>query len=112
MRIILTLFWVAIGAVLLWFFVENLDQNVTIDAFGRSYQNVNLVTVMFASTLAGLMLGILIMIWQVIKGKAQIVKLRKELKKLSQELQNLQQELQAKLPEVKEETKPNPDNPE
>jgi len=98
MKIILTFFWILIGAALLWFFAENLDQSVTIDVFGRTYEHINLVTVIFISTMLGLLLGAILMTWQVIKVKAGFSSLKRENKKLSKKID----ELQAKLNEQSE----------
>ncbi len=94
MKIILTFFWIVIGAVLLWFFAENLDQSVTIDVFGRTYEHINLVTVIFISTLLGLLLGTLIMTWQVIKTKARLASAKRENKKLTKKVEELENKLQ------------------
>ncbi|NOX89236.1 MAG: LapA family protein [Calditrichaeota bacterium] len=89
MRIIVTFFWIIIGAVLLWFFAENLDQHVNIYLFTRTYENVNLITVIFVSTFLGLLFGTLIMTMKLIKAKAQLSGLKKENKRLIQEIQEL-----------------------
>ena len=89
MKIILTFFWIAIGAVLLWFFAENLDQHVNIYLFTRTYQNVNLVTVIFFSTLLGVLLGAFIMALRIIKEKARAGLVKKENKHLNKDIENL-----------------------
>ncbi|WP_456406085.1 LapA family protein [Caldithrix abyssi] len=93
MKIILTFFWIIIGAVLLWFFAENLDQSVTIDFFGRTYEHINLVTVIFVSTLLGLLLGTVIMTWQVIKHKARVSSAKRENKKLLKKIEELEKQV-------------------
>ena len=93
MKIILTFFRILIGAVLLWFFAENLDQSVTIDVFGRTYEHINLVTVIFISTLMGLLLGTIIMTWQVIKNKARVVSAKRENKKLLKKIEELENKI-------------------
>ncbi len=95
MKIILTFFWIAIGAALLWFFAENLDQNVNIYLFTRTYENVNLVTVIFISTLLGLLLGALIMTLRIIKEKARSAGLKKEIKQLNKKIEKLNAKLQS-----------------
>ncbi len=47
MRILGIFFWIIIGAILLWFFAMNLDQYVTIQFFQATYQDVNLIVVIF-----------------------------------------------------------------
>ena len=93
MKIILTFFWIAIGAVLLWFFAENLDQNVTIKVFTRTYEHVNLVTVIFVSTFLGLLLGALLMTLRIIKEKARAAGFKRENKRLNKEIEKLNNKL-------------------
>ncbi len=95
MKIILTFFWIAIGAVLLWFFAENLDQSVTIKFFTRTYEHVNLVTVIFISTLLGLLLGALIMTLRILREKARAAGLKRENKKLNKEIDKLNEKLES-----------------
>lgn len=93
MKIILTFFWILIGGALLWFFAENLDQSVTIDVFGRTYEHINLVTVIFISTMLGLLLGAILMTWQVIKSKAGLSSAKRENKKLTKKVEELEEKI-------------------
>ncbi len=93
MKIILTFFWIAIGAVLLWFFAENLDQSVSIKVFTRTYEHVNLVTVIFVSTFLGLLLGALLMTLRIIKEKARAAGFKRENKRLNKEIEKLNSKL-------------------
>jgi len=93
MKIILTFFWIIIGGALLWFFAENLDQSVTIDVFGHTYEHINLVTVIFISTMLGLLLGAILMTWQVIKSKASLSSARRENKKLTKKVEELEEKI-------------------
>ncbi len=106
MKIILTFFWIAVGALLLWFFAENLDQNVSIQMFSKHYEHVNLVTIIFVSTFVGLLLGALLMTLRIIKEKARAAGLKRENKKLNKEIDKLNnrlQELQDKINALQEE---------
>ncbi len=106
MKIILTFFWIAVGALLLWFFAENLDQNVSIQMFSKHYEHVNLVTIIFVSTFIGLLLGALLMTLRIIKEKARAAGLKRENKKLNKEIDKLNnrlQELQDKINALQEE---------
>ncbi len=106
MKIILTFFWIAVGALLLWFFAENLDQNVSIQMFSKHYEHVNLVTIIFVSTFIGLLLGALLMTLRIIKEKARAAGLKRENKKLNKEIDKLNnrlQELQDKISALQEE---------
>jgi hypothetical protein len=89
MRIFLIFIWIIFGAVILWFFAENLDQNVTIEIFNNSYENVNLVTVIFLCLFLGTVLGALLLTIQILKSKAQLNLVKRENKKLLNELENL-----------------------
>jgi len=106
MKIILTFFWIAVGALLLWFFAENLDQNVSIQMFSKHYEHVNLVTIIFVSTFIGLLLGALLMTLRILKEKARAAGLKRENKKLNKEIEKLNKrlnELQEKINTLQEE---------
>ena len=95
MKIILTFFWIAIGAVLLWFFAKNLGQHVNIWFFTRTYEDINLVTVIFLSTLLGVLLGAIIMTLRILKEKARAAGLKREAKRLNKEIEKLNSKLEA-----------------
>ncbi len=95
MKIILTFFWIAIGAVLLWFFAKNLGQHVNIWFFTQTYENINLVTVIFLSTLLGVLLGAIIMTLRILKEKARAAGFKREAKRLNKEIEKLKSKLDA-----------------
>lgn len=115
MKIILTFFWIAIGALLLWFFAENLDQSVNIYLFTKTYEHVNLVTVIFISTFLGLLLGALLMTLRIIREKARAAGLKRENKRLTKELEQLKKkadDLTEQLKSIKESKLDNSNSPQ
>jgi len=88
MRIILIFVWIVFGAIVLWFFSSNLDQQVTLNVFTQQYENVNLVTVIFICFFLGTVLGALLLTTQILKSKAQLAMSRRENMKLLAELEN------------------------
>lgn len=89
MRLIGLFIWIAVGAIILWFFALNLNQYVTINMFTRVFENVNLVTVIFISIFVGVILGALILSAQIVKAKAEVAGIKRQNKKLLKELDSL-----------------------
>jgi len=89
MRILSIFFWIIIGAILLWFFAMNLDQNVTINLFQSTYEQVNLIVVIFITFFIGTVVGAIILSSMVMSAKAEVRLLRRERKKLLEELDGL-----------------------
>lgn len=89
MRMLGIFIWIALGAVILWFFTLNLNQYVTIYLFSRVYENVNLVTVIFISLFIGVVIGALLLSSQIVKSKAEAASVKKQNKKLHKELEGL-----------------------
>jgi len=90
MRIVYIFLWIILGALVLWFFKDNLDQVVTIDVFTREFADVNLVTVIFISLFFGVALGSLLLLSQFFKTRGRLVQLRKEHSQLLQETEIMQ----------------------
>jgi len=89
MRLLGIFIWIAIGAVILWFFTLNLNQYVTIFLFNQVYENVNLVTVIFISLFLGVIFGALLLSSSILKAKSGAASLKRQNKKLQKELENL-----------------------
>lgn len=90
MRILGIFFWIAFGAILLWFFTLNLGENVDLNLFGYHVQNVNLVMVFFLTLFLGIILGALLLVAQVFKTRSKLSDLRKENSELLKKLELLQ----------------------
>lgn len=89
MRIIGMFLWIVIGAIILWFFSLNLGEHVTIHFFRTTYQDINLIVVIFITFFAGAIVGAIILSAQVLSARSQIRVLRKEKQKLNNELDGL-----------------------
>ncbi len=89
MRLLGIFIWIAIGAIILWFFTLNLNQYVTIYLFTRVFENVNLVTVIFISFFLGVIFGAILFSSSLLKAKSAAASLRKQNKKLKKDLDNL-----------------------
>ena len=90
MRILGIFFWIAFGAILLWFFTLNLGENVDLNLFGYHVQNVNLVMVFFLTLFLGIILGSLLLVAQVFKTRSKLSDLRKKNSELLKKLELLQ----------------------
>ena len=86
MKIAVTLFWIIIVALLLGLFSLNVGQTVNIDLLFTDLQQVNLVTVIYVSVLAGFLLGLTFWLVRLIKGKKEESRLKKTIKQLNEEL--------------------------
>ncbi len=110
MRILGIFLWVIFGGIVLWFFTINLDQTVDIDLFNKSFEDVNLVSVIFISIFFGVVLGSLLLLSQFFKTRSQLVQLRKEHEQLLKESEIMQKvyspkpvhERETKEPEIEE----------
>ena len=100
MRILGIFVWIIIGAVLLWFFAMNLDQYVTIQFFQTTYNNVNLIIVIFITFFIGTIVGAIILSSHVMSARAEIRMLKKERSKLIDELDGLRNMSIDEIPDV------------
>lgn len=82
MKIVVTIFWVIVVAVLLGLFSLNVGQSVTIDLIFAEFPNVNLVTVVYLSVMTGFLLGMTLWLVRLIRDKREILKLKKQLRHL------------------------------
>jgi uncharacterized integral membrane protein len=89
MRILGVFLWIIIGALVLWFFAMNLGQYVTIHLFQTTYQNVNLVVVIFITLFIGTIVGAILLSSYVLNARSEVRALRKEKTKLMRELDGL-----------------------
>jgi uncharacterized integral membrane protein len=89
MRLFGIFIWIIIGALLLWFFAMNLDQYVTIQLFQTTYQNVNLIVVIFITFFIGTIVGAILLSFYVLNSRAEVRNLKKERSKLMNELDGL-----------------------
>ena len=89
MRIFGIFIWIVIGAILLWFFAMNLDQFVNIQLFQQTYENVNLIVVIFITFFIGMITGAIVLSSYVLNSRAEIRALKRERAKLLSELDGL-----------------------
>jgi uncharacterized integral membrane protein len=89
MRIFGIFVWIIIGAIILWFFAMNLDQHVDIQLFQKTYQDVNLIVVIFISFIIGTIVGAIILSSHVLTSKSEVRALKKDRAKLMKELDGL-----------------------
>lgn len=89
MRILGVFLWIIIGALVLWFFAMNLGQYVTIHLFQTTYQNVNLIVVIFITFFIGTIVGAILLSSYVLNARSEVRALRKEKTKLIRELDGL-----------------------
>ena len=90
MRLVKLFITILILAVILWFLALNVDTTVRqIQIFTLTLQNVNLVYVMLASFLIGVLVGFLIPVMEILSAKADARKFERENKKLQNELNDL-----------------------
>ena len=83
MRTFLTI--VLIGLIL-GFVVFNLQQQVSINLFGKQYPQVSIVYVIFFSFVIGMLVTFVLVIFVVLKAKAELRNERKENKRLLEEI--------------------------
>jgi uncharacterized integral membrane protein len=90
MRLVKLFLTIIILAVILWFLALNVDTTVRqIQIFTITLQNVNLVHVMLASFLIGVLVGFLIPVMEILSVKAEARKFERQSKKLQNELNDL-----------------------
>ena len=106
MRLIGIFIWIALGAIILWFFTLNLNQYVTIYLFNHVYENVNLVTVIFISIFIGVIFGALLLSSQIVKSKTETASVKKQNKKLHKELEGLRNLSVDEIPDTETQIKP------
>ena len=100
MRIFAIFMWIIIGAVLLWFFAMNLDQYVTVQFFQATYENVNLIVVIFITFFIGTIVGAIILSSYVMGAKAELRIVKKDRSKLLEELDGLRNMSIDEIPDV------------
>ena len=106
MRLIGIFVWIALGAIILWFFTLNLNQYVTIYLFNHVYENVNLVTVIFISIFIGVIFGALLLSSQIFKSKTETASVKRQNKKLHKELEGLRNLSVDEIPDTETQIKP------
>ena len=107
MRLLGIFIWIALGAIILWFFTLNLNQYVSIYLFSKVYENVNLVTVIFISVFIGVIFGALLLSSQIVKSKTEAVAIKRQNKKLQKELEGLRNLSIDEIPETETDIQPN-----
>ncbi len=107
MRLLGIFIWIALGAIILWFFTLNLNQYVSIYLFSKVYENVNLVTVIFISVFIGVIFGALLLSSQIVKSKTETVAIKRQNKKLQKELEGLRNLSIDEIPETETDIQPN-----
>ncbi len=100
MRVIGIFLWIIIGAMLLWFFAMNLDQYVTIQFFQATYEDVNLIVVIFITFFIGTIVGAILLSSYVMSAKAEVRILKKDRNKLLEELDGLRNMSIDEIPDV------------
>ena len=106
MRIVYIFLWIILGALVLWFFKDNLDQVVNIDVFSREFADVNLVTVIFISIFFGVALGALLLLSQFFKTRNRLIQLKKEHAQLLKETEIMQKVSSPQVTPIKESIEP------
>lgn len=106
MRLIGIFIWIALGAIILWFFTLNLNQYVTIYLFNHVYEDVNLVTVIFISIFIGVIFGALLLSSQIVKSKTETASVKRQNKKLHKELEGLRNLSVDEIPDTETQIKP------
>lgn len=88
---LLSLFGIlVIVLVIMWFFINNMDQVVQeFEIFKYVFYNVNLVNILFGTLAVGILVGYLVPVFQYLGAKAEVRRLKKEKKKLQSELNDL-----------------------
>jgi uncharacterized integral membrane protein len=89
MRLFGIFVWIIIGAIVLWFFAMNLNQNVDIHLFSATYSDVNLIVVIFISFFVGTIVGAIVLSSYVLTSKSEVRTLKKDRAKLLSELDGL-----------------------
>ncbi len=90
MRLVKLFFTIVLLGVILWFLALNVDTTVRqIHLFTFTVEDINLVHVILASFLFGVLIGFFIPVLEVISTKAEARKLERENKKLHNELNDL-----------------------
>ena len=109
MRLISIFFWIVIGAIILWFFSINLNEEVSIILYNVEYQNVKLVAVIFISVFIGVVIGALLISSHVLKAKSETASIKKQNKKLLKELEGLRNISIDEIPETDTRIRPEED---
>jgi len=89
MKLILTLFWIALGFIVLGMFSLNVDQKINLDLFFVKYDEISLVIVTFSSLLIGFSLGLIFFLIWFFKSKKEKFHLKKVIKNLQNEINTL-----------------------
>ncbi len=90
MRLISLFFIVIIVLIIMWFLTQNADQVVKeLEIFQYSFEDVDLIKVLFGTFAFGVIMGFLIPVFQYIGAKGEVRKFKKEVKKLRSELNDL-----------------------
>lgn len=81
---------IVLMGVLLWFLALNVDQTIQqLQIFTVTLYNVNLVHVILATFLGGILVGFIIPVFQVLGARSETRKYERENRKLRQELNEL-----------------------
>ncbi len=90
MRLISLFFIVIIMLIIMWFLTQNADQVVKeLEIFQYSFEDVDLIKVLFGTFAFGVIMGFLIPVFQYIGAKGEVRRFKKEVKKLRSELNDL-----------------------
>ena len=108
MKIVNVFLWIVIGALILWFFSNNIDKSVDISLFTNTYEEVKLVVIIFISFMIGVIVGAVILSMQVIKANAEARLLKKEKLKMLKELDGLRNLSIDEIPDADTQIRPEP----
>ncbi len=90
MRLISLFFIVIIVLIIMWFLTQNADQVVKeLEIFQYSFEDVDLIKVLFGTFAFGVIMGFLIPVFQYIGAKGEVRRFKKEVNKLRSELNDL-----------------------
>jgi len=89
MRIFVTILWLILGLLVLWVARQNLETKVDLHLLHLSYTNLDLVTVIFFSVLAGLVFGGILFLSPMLGMGRELRLLRKEKQRLNRQIEEM-----------------------
>jgi uncharacterized integral membrane protein len=108
MKILSIFLWIIVGAVILWFFTNNIEQKVDIHFFQITYTNIHLIIIIFISFFIGAIVGAILLSAQLLKSRSEIRSVKKENLLLLKELDGLRNLSIDELPEADTQIGPSP----
>jgi len=105
---------IVVMGILLWFLALNVDQTIQeLQIFTWAFQDVNLVHVILASFLVGILVGFLLPVLQVVQARTDARRYERENRKLRDELNDLRNvSIEEELEQLPEKTTGKEESPE